>query len=229
MTASTTPTAPALAGPSAASELQAAIRATGLAALEPHEHPHGRMARLGYGYGPQDPGYVAPDVMPALRRLAGQLGYRVQFGDTGSSKTLGHTIGATIPEFMNRMLGGRPARAFTITLQPGMSPASNARVLCHELGHTVLGHVPRTQDKAMEIVLERLSTAPSADDEDPSAEVAVELAAGAVCKLAGIGSGIASPYYLASRLQGLAAPGVQWAALLAARTIWAALRPEAAE
>lgn len=211
-----TPAVPPLAGGPAAQELHDTMVALGLSAFVADQ----RM-RQGFAAGKRDAGGVPADVMPALHRLARSLGYRVRVHDTGDTNMLGYTHGAYAP-------GETQAEPeFMITIQPGMSAAATARVLMHELGHVILGHAPRTKQDALSHMATRMLTAlrTGNDGEQTSDECAVELAAGTVCKLAGIGSTTPSRYFLHGRLDGMGASSF-YAGLLSARTLWAALRPE---
>jgi hypothetical protein len=212
-------TATPLAGTSA---VQEAVRYCKAAAAT-HPNAHGRLS-ITFDPNDADAGRVPADVMPALHRLAGDLGYRVRTASTGSiseDRALGYTHGADEPGYAD------PENPpFMITLRPGMSPASEARVLLHELGHVILAHPPRTGKEAWGVYMaRRLRRAITGSAEDLADECAVELAAGAVCRLAGIGTGLFTQAFCNERVSALDNPATEWAALLAARALWAAIRP----
>lgn len=165
-----------------------------------------------------DPGYVSPGVFRGMYALARDLGYQVRYGELNEGSSPGEMLmGMTDGPI------GFAGPAMTITLQAGMSPASTARVLAHELSHVILGHPGRT---TMGAWIAGVQNARGIGTD--AREAAVELAAGAICGLAGIGTGQFSLSKVNSHLDGYSKE-THHAALLAARTIWAAIEPALSE
>jgi len=164
-----------------------------------------------------DPGRVPPRVIARLAGLCRRHGYVVSRADlTDMSRAAGgYILGGTSNGLMTR--DGK-----TVRLQRGMSPASEARVLAHETGHVILGHTGLTPDQEIRALMKRIV----AQAEDPAEEAAAELAAGAFCKVAGIGTGRFSPQFIWQKYRGQpVAEEAIHAGLLGARIIWAAAAP----
>lgn len=168
----------------------------------------------------QDPGAVPPEVINAMVSLAVSAGYTVESG--WMLGAVGCTRGYATVERGMVIVPALP----TITLLTGMSDASTARVLGHELGHVLLGHTGTSYAESAAIMQERLDRLWRGDDvvEDLGDEVAVELGTAAVCRLAGIGTGRFSAEYVAERHAGISEAS-RWAALLSARALWHAIAP----
>ena len=198
--------------PQVCARLEAAVR--GIAARSrtavpiPWEHAHVLT----------DPGRVQPRVIARLAGLCRRYGYVVSRSDLSeiSRAAGGHILGATSSGLANGT--GRK----TVQLDRGMSPASEARVLAHETGHVILGHTGLTPDQEIRALMKRIV----AQAEDPAEEAAAELAAGAFCKVAGIGTGRFSPQFIWQKYRGQpVAEEAIHAGLLGARIIWAAAAP----
>jgi hypothetical protein len=128
-----------------------------------------------------------------------------------AGSVLGATTGPLVPGYEN-----------TVRLARGLSPASEARVLCHETAHVILGHSGLTFETALAALAKRFE----AQAEDPAEEAAAELAAGAFCRVAGIGTGRFSPEFIWQKLQGQPVPeDAILAGLLGTRILWAAAAP----
>jgi hypothetical protein len=146
-----------------------------------------------------------------------RLSEKAEGAPRGSHTTYGATLGWLPPGE-----GDDIHRPKTVQLQKGMSRASTFRVACHETGHVILGHPLSGPVEAMKFMLSG-----ERNGGGPQDEVAVELAAGAVCQLAGIGSGRFSPRFI--REQGDArfiSEATIADAVRAGREIWSAVAPQ---
>lgn len=202
-----------ITAPTANAELAAAITAI---ASEASRTPERFARTLSEAYEQEDadtrePGTVPAGFMPALVSLGRDLGYTVGTDPVLTGHMLGATTGATTGLF---------ADPWTVRVQDGMTPVSTARTLAHEMSHAILKHTPQTDREAAQRMREALTRRVVA--EDSREEVAAELAAAAVLKLAGIAGPELSIRYLATRKDGLTV-SARADALTAARTMWAAL------
>jgi hypothetical protein len=190
--------------------------------------------------GAEEPGDVPAGVMPALHALVAAHGFKVVNGlyeaATKSLEEAGITpAGYTVGVIPAGVESAHPP--MQVRIREGMSSAANARVLLHEAGHVLLGHSPTDQTAAKVAMVQRvLRSQLFGDSEDPREEIAVQLASGAVCRLADIGTGEWSTAYLAQRMMhpllvenaAAAVDGVCDEALRAAEALWPVVRDAAA-
>lgn len=194
--------------PATCQALEDAVRDIAAQSARPWVHPESMR---------DDPGYVPPRVTARLSGVAARHGFTVRRADFEAEYPgqrtrglLGMTGGAAVPT------------PNTIHLRRGMSPASEARTLGHEVAHILLGHVGHDWVSSYKITCERLRRG----GEDPQQEVAAELATGAFCQLAGIGTGWFSPDFINGKTGGRPIPEETiMAGLLGARILWAAVAP----
>lgn len=170
-----------------------------------------------------DPGQVPARIAARLAGLAARYGFTMVRTDDLPYGCMGATGGDT-PHLP-------PEERLRIQIAKGMSPASEARVMAHEAAHVVLGHAGLTREQAYQKTAARMRKAKlGLGHEDPQEEAAAELAAGAFCKVAGIGTGKFSRSFIYSKLHGKpVTPETLAAAKLAARILYAAARPALTE
>jgi hypothetical protein len=168
----------------------------------------------------RDRGVVSPRIIARLAGLLKNYRYTMQRSDDLNFKPGSVVLGATAgPAFPG------PER-LTVRIQRGMSRASETRVACHETAHVILGHTGLTMETSIDALMKRLET----QKEDPAEEIAAELAAGAFCRVARIGTGLFSPQFIWQRKHGASVPEDETqAGLLGARLLWAATRPALTE
>lgn len=159
---------------------------------------------------PYAPGRVHQSVFGRLAALAKRLGYTVRVARPPGARegVWGCTVGA----------GGDPQSGippFSMYLEPSLSQASAARVFCHELSHVVLNHPGRTPQESAAIAYVR-----GRYGKDEHEESKVELAAAALCQVAGIPATAECPGYIRQHLgREPVTQDDKDAALLAARVI----------
>ena len=171
-----------------------------------------------------DAGTVPAGYSKALSALARDAGYSIRLGGGASDWATLEALGATMGP-----VTGDPGEwpAWTVTIKPGMSAASTARVMGHELGHALLAHPGRSMTEAGQVADDRHRRyIETGNAECTEHEVAVELATYAVCREAGIGTGRFSLEFIASRLPWLSTAELErakQAADLTARVMWSAV------
>ena len=175
-------------------------------------------------------GTVTTAMFQAIAKVNTRYGYKMHLADLapisriseqaegappGSHTTYGATLGWLPPG-----QGDDIHRPKTVQLQKGMSRASMFRVACHETGHVILGHPISGPVEAMNFMLSG-----ERNGGGPQDEVAVELAAGAVCRLAGVGTGRFSPRFIREQDTRFISENTIADAARAAREIWSAVAP----
>lgn len=176
-----------------------------------------RHARYAEWAGDSDPGEVPGHVIPALCSLAARLGYPVRLAARLPQDSLGTTsdgpqADARLAAAVAELTGRRPELPRVprgITLLDGMTPASTARTLGHEIGHALAA----PGRNAVACVAWKM-----ARGEHTPEELGCELGTGAFCAAHGIGTGAFCAHYVGGRLRGAHAPeeSIRQAARLAA-------------
>lgn len=129
----------------------------------------------------RDPGHVPAYVMPALCGLAQELGHPVQLGDLPQDECdCGQDHG---PTNLGLTASDMRTRKGSVTIQRGMSPASTARVLGHEIGHARKRATESASTKRQIIMAHALGNV------NVQEEGACELGTAAFCEAMGIGTG----------------------------------------
>lgn len=176
--------------------------------------------------GKHDPGQIPGRLRARMSGLVARYGFTMRYADLEQppgQELLGATSGDwdILPE----------QERLSVDILRDMSPASDARVMAHEAAHVVLGHVGLDELSTLTCMITRiLRKAQTGSAEDPDEEIAAELAAGAFCKVAGIGTGRYSRAYLHQKLGGKRASAEALAAAkLAARILYATARPALTE
>lgn len=119
-----------------------------------------------------------------------------------------------------------PGESFTIAIAPGLNPAKEYAVVCHELAHAFLRHSPHSEEDLRLRRIKAIFEPPRKNREDFGHEVSAHLASIAACRANGLRIAVDGLGYLADRVRGhgrLIGDEERQAAFLAGRAIAQAL------